>query len=157
VSRPQGAPLNTEHDDLIELFDYVYGRLAGRLEGLGDDEWAWCPTPDDRVSLRWRLQHITEMLSEDRNWRWLRAPMAPPPAVPHAETAAAAVAGLGAAFAAWRALLGALSDAELAEPIGAAAGDYGDATRRSFVLHIADELIHHSAEAALLRDLYAVV
>ena len=25
----------------------------------------------------------------------------------------------------------------------------------SFVLHIADELIHHTAEAALLRDLFA--
>jgi hypothetical protein len=29
------------------------------------------------------------------------------------------------------------------------------ATGRSFVLHIADELIHHTAEAALLRDLFA--
>jgi hypothetical protein len=29
------------------------------------------------------------------------------------------------------------------------------ATRRSFVLHMLDELIHHGAEAALMRDLYA--
>jgi hypothetical protein len=28
-------------------------------------------------------------------------------------------------------------------PIGTAAGPYGQGTRRSFVLHIADELIHH--------------
>jgi hypothetical protein len=34
-------------------------------------------------------------------------------------------------------------------------GYFADATRRSFVLHIADELIHHTAEAALLRDLFA--
>jgi hypothetical protein len=39
---------------VIELFDYVFGRL----EGLTDEEWAWCPTPDDRVSIRWRLEHI---------------------------------------------------------------------------------------------------
>ena len=135
----------------------MYGRLAGRLEGMGEKDWAWCPMPDDRVGLRWRLRHITEMLAEDRNWHWLHAPMAPPPAAAHAESAAAAVAGLGEAFAAWRALLEALSDADLAEPIGAPAGRYGDASRRSFILHIADELIHHSAEAALLRDLYAAV
>ena len=135
----------------------MYGRLAGRLEGMGDEEWAWRPTPDDRVGLRWRLQHITEMLAEDRNWQWLHGPMAPPPTPAQAGSAAAVVAGLGDAFAAWRALLRALSDADLAEPIGAPAGPYGDASRRSFVLHIADEFIHHSAEAALLRDLYAAV
>jgi len=51
-------------------------------------------------------------------------------------------------------LLAATGDAVLAAPVGAPAGRYGDATRRSFALHIADELIHHTAEAALLRDLY---
>jgi len=35
------------------------------------------------------------------------------------------------------------------------AGYFAGATVRSFVLHIADELIHHTAEAALLRDLFA--
>jgi hypothetical protein len=34
-------------------------------------------------------------------------------------------------------------------------GYFAGATGRSFVLHIADELIHHTAEAALLRDLFA--
>ena len=38
---------------------------------------------------------------------------------------------------------------------GEAAGYFAGATGRSFVLHIADELIHHTAEAALLRDLFA--
>ena len=40
-------------------------------------------------------------------------------------------------------------------PLGDAAGYFAGATGRSFVLHIADELIHHTAEAALLRDLFA--
>ena len=40
-------------------------------------------------------------------------------------------------------------------PLGEAAGYFAGATGRSFVLHIADELIHHTAEAALLRDLFA--
>ncbi|GAA3431286.1 hypothetical protein [Kutzneria kofuensis] len=37
---------------------------------------------------------------------------------------------------------------------GSRGGFYASDTRRSFVLHILDELIHHGAEAALLRDLY---
>ena len=49
-----------------------------------------------------------------------------------------------------------LDDETLNAPLGEAAGYFADATGRSFVLHIADELaIHHTAEAALLRDLFA--
>jgi hypothetical protein len=47
------------------------------------------------------------------------------------------------------------TDESLAAPIGPSAGFYADGSRRSFALHILDELIHHGAEAALLRDLYA--
>ena len=46
------------------------------------------------------------------------------------------------------------TEESLAQPIGSRAGFYSGDTRRSFVLHILDELIHHGAEAALLRDLY---
>jgi hypothetical protein len=42
-----------------------------------------------------------------------------------------------------------------AEPTGLASRKAAGAAGRSFVLHIADELIHHTAEAALLRDLFA--
>ena len=47
-----------------------------------------------------------------------------------------------------------LDDEALDTPLGEAAGYFAGATGRSFVLHIADELIHHTAEAALLRDLF---
>lgn len=42
----------------------------------------------------------------------------------------------------------------VAEPIGEIGGPFADSTRRAFALHILDELIHHGAEVALLRDLY---
>ena len=54
-------------------------------------------------------------------------------------------------------LFASLDDEALNTPLGEAAGYFADATGRSFVLHIADELIHHTAEAALLRDLFAGV
>jgi hypothetical protein len=40
-----------------------------------------------------------------------------------------------------------LDDEALDTPLGEAAGYFAGATGRSFVLHIADELIHHTAEA----------
>ncbi len=52
---------------------------------------------------------------------------------------------------------GGLDDETLNAPLGEVAGYFAGATGRSFVLHIADELIHHTAEAALLRDLFAGV
>lgn len=167
--------------DLISALDYAVARLMGRLDGLDDAEWAWTPTADDRIGLRWRLQHIADVLSMERNWTWLGLP---PPVEPLPPTptlrylppaagqpggaahlsgedldgrdAAAAVAHIDEAHRRWRASLESCDDAQLAAPIGPLAAPYYDqASRRAFVLHVADELIHHGAEAALLRDLYA--
>jgi hypothetical protein len=145
-----------EQSDLVELFDYAYGRLIDRMAGLGDDEWNWSATPDKRVGLRWRLHHLAEMLAEPRNAVWLGRPSDGVPSIPQSADLGQATEALRIvqqAFSWWRGQLELVSD--LAAPIGAVAGPYGDATRRSFVLHIADEFIHHSAEAALLRDLWA--
>ena len=109
------------------LFDHVWDRFWRRMDGLDDEEWRWAPTTDPRISLRWRLGHIRRLLSEDRNGAWLGRPAEP-----------TGLAGRKAAGAA----------ASLA---------FAGATGRSFVLHIADELIYHTAEAALLRDLFAGV
>jgi hypothetical protein len=146
--------MKSTRDDLVDMLDFVWARFRGRMSGLGDDEWSWCPSVDDRISLRWRLEHVDHLLTEPRNWTWLGT--TPPAAAGTGErsTSGEALAGLTEAFYAWRALL-ADSNVDLAAPIGAPAGIYGQATRRSFVLHVVDELIHHTAEAALLRDLYA--
>lgn len=47
------------------------------------------------------------------------------------------------------------SAASLGDPIGSVAGLYSATSRRSLVLHLYDELIHHAAEVSLLRDLCA--
>lgn len=141
-----------EQQDLVDLFDAVWTRFARRVEGLGDDEWAWCPTADERVGLRWRLEHLRELLAQERNGTWLGAPgrhVEPAPAA----SAAAALTAVQAAYAGWRDLVR-RPDLDLGAPVGPAAGRYSAATRRSFVLHVADELVHHTAEVALLRDLY---
>ncbi|MCJ1714755.1 DinB family protein [Curtobacterium sp. VKM Ac-2922] len=142
--------------DVLELLEYAAARLVERMVGLTDDEWSWRPVPGDPdVSIRWRLDHVTATLTEERNRTWLGKPTrAEGDSARPVSSAAAARAALGDAIAAFTDLVRERAGT-LGEPIGAVAGPYGDATRRSFVLHVVDELVHHGAEAALLRDLYA--
>ncbi len=148
--------MNSSRDDLIELFEYVWQRFTDRMAGLSDAEWRWEPISDDRVTLRWRLRHITEILRAERNGPWLGLAAEPTVEEPYpADSAAAALRELNAAFARWRGQLDMTTEESLGELIGPVAGDYGHATRHAFALHIIDELVHHTAEAALLRDLYA--
>ena len=142
----------TEADDLLALFDEAYSRLSQRLTGMSDEEWAWTPSDDPRVTIRWRLQHLTDLLTEPRNAEWLGVTRSHPHLAP-ASTADEACAHLAEAAGHCRVVI---ASADLGGPIGPPAGRYAEATRRSFVLHLLDELIHHAAEAALLRDLYPV-
>jgi hypothetical protein len=137
--------------------DWFWERFRARVDGLTDDELRWRPVPSDPdLSIAWRMAHIARLLGEQRNWRWLgREPSHPE--VEHVEvaTAAEAIAAVERSWSWWKALADSLTDEELAEPIGPVGGWFADEDREAFVLHIADELIHHTAEVALLRDLYA--
>jgi hypothetical protein len=141
-------------DDLVALSDHAWQRLRNRMAGLMDAELRWRPAPGDQdISLEWRLKHIATLLAEDRNAVWLdQTP--PTTQLPEARDAVQTLELLDAAYAVWHKLLTSCTDELLDQPIGPRAGFYANDTRRSFVLHILDELIHHGAEAALLRDLY---
>lgn len=151
------------------------------MDGLTDAEYLWEPVSDVRsvrrtadgtfrsegpaehgdtrqfTTLAWRLCHIVDFLREDRTGPWLGQPP-PPPREPtgDAATAAEVLADLDKAYACWHDILLATTEESLGHPIGPVGGLYAESTRRSFALHILDELIHHGAEAALLRDLYVV-
>jgi hypothetical protein len=142
----------SEKDDLAELGGYAFGRLRERLDGLTDAEYRWEPAPSV-ATIAWRLGHIADLLAEERNAVWLGVPggLGPGPAT----DATGALLALDAAFEVWTAVLSAVPEASLAEPIGPVGGPYADSTRRAFVLHVLDELIHHGAEVALIRDLWA--
>jgi hypothetical protein len=142
--------------DVMDQFDWAWGRFSSRMRGLGDGEWAWHPvSADPRISIRWRVDHIAQTLSEDRNWLWLG--VAPPAGAVPLGPAASAAQAITAASSAYARLRGVITsdEVDLAEAIGPVGGPYHHSSRRSFVLHLADELIHHAAEAALLRDIYA--
>jgi uncharacterized damage-inducible protein DinB len=143
----------TEQTDLLDLSRYAYGRLRERLAGLTEEEYRWEPGPGVST-LAWRMEHIADLLTEDRNATWLGGPARRAPGRTPI-TAVDGLDGLDAAIAVWLDVLAAVPVESLGEPIGAVGGPYGNDTRRSFVLHVLDELIHHGAEVALLRDLWA--
>jgi hypothetical protein len=170
-------------DELVTLSDEVWQRLRRRFEGLSDAEYLWepapgCwtirprtdgawradwplprPEPEPFTTIAWRLWHLIDMYGEDRAPRWLDVPPqgqpigrdggqgAPP-------TAVEALALLESAHNRWEAHLALASEERLGAELGPVAGGYAGRTRASYVLHMLDEFIHHSAEVALLRDLW---
>jgi uncharacterized damage-inducible protein DinB len=145
--------VTSARDDLVDLSRYAWQRLWDRMAGLTDSEYVWEPV-GGLTALAWRLDHIVGFLSEDRNGPWPGQPARLLNRSGAPDSAAEALATLEAAYDTWRTVLEGTTDASLAEPMGRVAGPYGGSTRRSFVLHVLDELIHHGAEVALLRDLY---
>jgi hypothetical protein len=139
-------------------FDYVFDRLRERLAGLTDAELRWQPAVDGSVpTIAWRLTHIADTLREERNWRWMeREPVVLDSETEQPATAGAATAYLEASYAAWIGLVRTLAPDELWRPMGDVAGPFRGEPLVALVVHILDELIHHAAEVALLRDLYAV-
>ncbi len=170
--------------ELVDLSDQVWQRLRTRLDGLTDNEYLWepvpgCwtirertdghwtadstlprPQPEPFTTIAWRLWHLIDMYGEDRAPRFLGLePQGAPiglddPDGQPPSTADGAVELLSAAHDRWDAHVTLVSEAALSEAVGPVGGAYADRTRVAYVLHMLDEFIHHSAEVALLRDLW---
>jgi DinB family protein len=144
--------VTSERDDLAELGRYAFTRLRSRLDGVTEDEYRWQPAPGVS-SLAWRLGHLTDLLADGRNAAWLGVLAGAPP-TPAADVAGA-IAALEQAHTGWTSVLAAVPDGALGEAVGPVGGLYADSTKRAYVLHVLDELVHHAAEVALIRDLWA--
>lgn len=119
-------------------------------------DWAYpAPTPAPVTTIAWRLAHINVGVLGGRVHGHFGGPVADYTTWPYSGTAAGALAQLDEGYAAWLAGVRTWSDADLLEPCGPAEGPWADAPRATLVLHINRELIHHGAEIALLRDLWA--
>jgi hypothetical protein len=165
--------------DLLEAADYAFQRLRDRVDGLVDVEYFWepvdgCwsvraigdgrfradgspvpPEPAPMTTIAWRLCHLIDLLAGERNATWIGVePAGQLDRDGEPGTAAEAIRQLEQAFALFRSYLAATDAAGLTETMGRIAGPYAASTRAAFVLHELDELVHHGAEVATLRDLY---
>jgi hypothetical protein len=165
--------------DLLDLADFAFGRLRNRVRGLGDEEYLWEPAdgcwsvrpaadgtyradgsgepvePAPLTTIAWRMCHIIDLLAAPRNATWIGLETTGTlDRTGEPGSADEAVEQLERAYALFRTHVAAVDASSLATAMGDVAGYYARSTRASFILHELDELIHHGAEVAALRDLY---
>jgi len=164
----------SEH--LAEQLDWHWdAALRPRLVGLTDDEYFWEPVagcwtvhPDGEIdfvnpepepapftTIAWRLAHVIVGVLAMRNHSHFGGAPADYQSWAYATDAATALHQLDDAYRNWRDGVHRLSDEDLTKPIGPAEGPWADRPMIDLVLHINREVIHHGAEIACIRDLYA--
>jgi DinB superfamily len=113
------------------------------------------PIPVPVTTIAWRLAHLITGVFGSRVGDHFGGPPMDYYAFHYAGTAARALAQLDEVYAAWLAGVQSLGDAGLARPCGPAEGPFAESPMATLVLHVNREALHHGAEIALLRDLYA--
>lgn len=163
-------------DELVEQLDsHWQGALRPRLKGLTDDEYFFEPVPDcwtvhrdggidfaypppqpePFTTIAWRMAHIIIGVFAARTHSHFGGPPADYQTWDYATDADTALRQLDDAYAGWITGVRGLDEADLAKPCGPAEGPYADEPMITLVLHINREAIHHGAEIACIRDLYA--
>lgn len=112
------------------------------------------PVPAPVTTIAWRLGHLLVGVLGERNANHFGGPAISYETVVWPATADEALARLDEAYATWVQGVSALDEAALERAIGPAEGDFAEFPYAALVLHIHREVIHHSAEVLLLRDLY---
>lgn len=161
---------------LAEQTDFHWTNfLRPRFEGLTDHEYFWQPVrdcwtvhrdgsidftypepdPAPFTTIAWRLAHVIVGVFAMRNHSHFGAPPADYQSWHYATDAATALQQLDEQYGIWVGGVRALSDDDLNRPCGPAEGPYADHPLITLILHINREFIHHGAEIACIRDLYA--
>ena len=113
------------------------------------------PEPAPLTSIAWRLGHVIVGVFGARNAAHFGGPPMDYASVTWPAGASEALGMLDDGYARWVEGVASLDDARLDEPVGEAEGPFAELPYAALILHINREVIHHLAEVALLRDLYA--
>lgn len=162
---------------LFDGFDYVWDRIRTRLDGITASEYLWEPVDDvwtvrpagdgwavdlarpepdpaPVTTIAWRTWHIASdclasylspalgdwpLPVRDRAWFGDPEP---------------ALAAMDTAYTTFRERVTGLGEDGLQTKLGRAWGPFADDSWAALVVHALDEVVHHGAEIALLRDLY---
>jgi hypothetical protein len=133
--------------------DAVTPMAAGPGDWVADFDFP-TPEPTPVTTIAWRLGHVTLMFG-NRAGNHFGGEVLEPHTLPWAPTADAALELLDEQYGRWMAGVGALDDDGMARAVGPAEGPWAAHPYAALVLHLNREAIHHGAEIALLRDLYA--
>ncbi|MGH3382550.1 MAG: DinB family protein [Actinoallomurus sp.] len=173
--------MNSIRDSITTVFDDVWSRTRGRLEGLTEAEYLWEPAPggwslrpdpEGRwhidgdggggatpepipvATIAWRIGHVGLMFT-DFGTRLFQSRNITLDDVEFAGTAAGGLDFLKTAYDVhWREPLATMTDERWWQPSGPAFFGYADRPAIDTVLHVLDEFTHHAAELGVLRDLY---
>ena len=113
------------------------------------------PQPPPVTTIAWRIAHVIVGVLAMRNAAHFGAAEVDYQSYDYPATAAAALERLDEEYDRWIAGVESLGEEGLWRPVGDSEGDYAAKPYVTLVLHINRELIHHLAEVALLRDLFA--
>ncbi|MGH3449082.1 MAG: DinB family protein [Nocardioidaceae bacterium] len=113
------------------------------------------PSPAPVTTVAWRLGHIIVGVLGARVAAHFGGPPVDYQSFTYAGSADEALAQLDAGYVAWLDGVAGLGDEGLAAACGPTEGPFAAYPMATLVLHINRELLHHGAEIALLRDLYA--
>lgn len=113
------------------------------------------PKPAPVTTIAWRLGHmLVGVLGERLASHFGGAPVSYEN-YEYPGKAAHALEQLDRMYADWSSAVTSLSQEELERPVGPAEGPFAEAPMAALIQHINREMIHHLAEVALLRDLWA--
>jgi hypothetical protein len=166
--------------ELLDLVHEAYeNRLMPRLRGLTDEEYLWEPVPDcwtvhpngdgtfradwgfvftetpPFTTIAWRMCHLIDCYGGRRMARMFGLPEQPSPTeAGYPGTAADALRMLAEAHDILVGNVHAIDEDALWTKLGPIGGIWAEHTKLSLLLHQIDEVIHHGAEVALIRDLY---
>lgn len=113
------------------------------------------PVPAPFTTIAWRLGHVIVGVLAARSHSHFDGPPADYFSWEYATTADEALAQLDREYERWINGVRSWSAEDLLVPVGPAEGPWAASSRATLVAHINRELIHHLAEVALLRDLFA--
>ena len=113
------------------------------------------PEPPPLTTISWRLGHLIVGVLGIRNAAHFDGPAMDYFDFDYPGTADGALAQLDEGYRRWLDGVRGLGLDGLSRPCGDAEGEWADRSMAELVLHINRELIHHGAEIALLRDLFA--
>jgi DinB superfamily len=113
------------------------------------------PEPAPVTTIAWRLGHILVGVLGSRIASHFGGRPVEYMTYDYPGTAAEALRRLDEYYAEWTAGVRGLGSVGLARPCGPAEGPFAEYPIASLVLHINREMLHHGAEVALLRDLFA--